>query len=181
VIVKFARHNLSPVLYLVFQCIKTPFWTYVFAVDIEAAVNRADTGFSFLFSIPTFLSSLGQLIYGSVIMHRQRSGFFDRGHYDGVQGRGADWHAGGYDSPPRGSYAAHSGTAAPPNPFRDPSRNPSPEPGSRQRLSSYSGASPPDIHPAFRQPGKGEAEIYYNAPEAAHQSYEMQSTAYRSS
>lgn len=66
----YTRQKLQPVTYLVHQCIKTVFWTLVLILDIVAAVGGEETGLAFLFSTVEFGSSLGQLMYGSIILHQ---------------------------------------------------------------------------------------------------------------
>ncbi|KAK4561162.1 hypothetical protein LTR86_005117 [Recurvomyces mirabilis] len=175
-IVLFARHRLNPITFLVFQCIKMCFWTYVFVASIINISGRGSFASSIIFSAPLFACSLGQLIYGSVIMHRKRKGLIGRGEYTGVKPSSQAW--GGYESPPRGSYAGYNPQGAPPNPFRDTSRASSPNPAARQEPMSYDTAPPVVSHPAHR---KGEAEMYYNTPGATNQSYELQNTGYRGS
>lgn len=168
-IILLARQKLTPVTYLVFQCIKAAFWTYIFVGDMIAVANYGIPGLALLFSVVLFATSIGQLIYGSVIMHRKRAGkLLFRGNYSGVE----SGHLAGHESPPRGSYAAYNPHGMPPGPFRDPSpdRAPSPAPSSSTAQQS--------LHPAFKQ--SGAASDHYDAT-AAQQSYEMQNTAYRAS
>lgn len=176
-IILFARHKLSPVTYLVFQCIKTVIWTFIFVVDIISAAEGNENAFSFLWTTVLFATSIGQLAYGSTIMHRKRTGFYERGAYRGVENAdGAATHLNtGYESPPRGSYAAYNPNGAPPNPFRDPSPAPS----------TAAAQNPAATHPAFRPSDVGgEASAYYDPPakydsnHGAPQSYEMQERAY---
>ncbi|KAK3621824.1 hypothetical protein LTR56_022560 [Elasticomyces elasticus] len=170
IIILFARGKLSPVTYLVLSCIKSIFWIFVFAIDIADAVRGAATGLAFLFSTVLFATSVGQVIYGAVIMHRKRKGVYMRGNYAGVETgyRGASRK----DSPPRSSYAGQRPSDLAPNPFKDPSREPSPAASARMPLvSEPAGPS----HPAFRK--SGEAESYYNN-EPAHHSFEMQHSAH---
>ncbi|KAK4546177.1 hypothetical protein LTR36_002314 [Oleoguttula mirabilis] len=171
VIALLARHKLTPVVYLVLQCIKSVFWTYIFVADIIGAVRyRYETGFSFIFTTVLFCTSVGQLAYGSVILHRKRKGKLPRrGRYAGVD---SGHLTAGYESPPRGSYAAYNPPNAPANPFRDPSpaRGPSPVP-------SAAAQEPTALHPAFRP--SGEATEYYNPSSVAQPSYEMQGKPYR--
>ncbi|KAK5124029.1 hypothetical protein LTR85_002226 [Meristemomyces frigidus] len=169
-IVLLARHKLTPVTYLVFQCVKTAFWTYPFIVDIVLSAHHYKTGLSFLFTVVLFCTSVGQLAYGSITLDRKRKGKLPhRGQYTGVEGGHL---AAGYETPPRGSYAAYNPYGAPPNPFRDPSpaRGPSP-------AASAPTQQPTAMHPAFRP--SGEANEYYDPSSVGDRSYEMQGTAYR--
>ena len=179
VIILFARHRLNPVTFLVLSTIKSVFWIFLFVVDIIDAV-RGDTnlGLAFLFSAVLFCTSVGQLIYGAVITHRKRRGIYaGRGTYGGVGGADGLGYRGAnatYDQTPRVSVSYASG-GAPPNPFRDPSREPSP--AAAQRVPLTAGQGPTASHPAFRS---GENESYYNNEPAHGPSFEMQ-TAYRDS
>jgi len=182
----FAKHKLRPATFLTLCVIKAIFWVFIFVLDIiDAAGTYRETGLAFLFSAVLFATSVGQVAYGAVIVHRKRKGTYSRGYYAGVTGAAGatGYRAGGYESPPRGSYAGYNPHGAPPNPFRDPSREPSPEPSARVPLvtppSQTSGLAPLSLaakHPAMRQ--SGEAEAYYDS-EAAKQSFEMQGSAYR--
>lgn len=67
----FARHALKPLVYLVFNCIKTAIWLFFLIFAIIDLIN----GGSFLgliLKIIFFFAFLGTLIYASVIYHRQR-------------------------------------------------------------------------------------------------------------
>ncbi|EMC91422.1 hypothetical protein BAUCODRAFT_328240 [Baudoinia panamericana UAMH 10762] len=179
----FARHRLSPVVYLVLHCIPGAFWIFIFVADIVEAVQGYQSGITFVFSTVLFLTTLAAVIYGSIVVHRNRKGTQGRGYYAGVEaGTSTGYIAPSYEDQTQGRYEpyAHQGTAPTaqglaPNPFRDQSREPSPAP-SASRL-SYTTAPPPSAaHPAYRK--SGEAETYYNG-EAAQQSYEMQGIAYK--
>ncbi|KAK0261819.1 hypothetical protein LTR91_025287 [Friedmanniomyces endolithicus] len=174
IIVLFARHKLNPVPFLVLSSVKALFWIVIFVLDIVASAGDANEVSGFLFSAVLFATSVGQLIYGAVIMSRSRKGVYTRGNYAGVE---TGYRGAGNASPPRGSYAGYNPHGAPPNPFRDPSRGPSPSAAQREPLvTEPAGPS----HPAFRK--SGEAESYYNN-EPPQNSFEMHNpaTAYRDS
>ncbi|KAK3072525.1 hypothetical protein LTR53_006661 [Teratosphaeriaceae sp. CCFEE 6253] len=172
-IVLFARHTLQPLTFVIFSSIKAVFWIFIFVVDI-IDVTRGNTSgivWAFLFSAVLFCTSVGQVAYAAVILHRTRKGAYTRGDYGDV--------AGGINTDYRGAdhkRAAKEGlgyAGAPPNPFRDPSREPSP--AAAQRVPLTAAQEPRAGHPAFR--GSGENESYYDR-EPAHASFEM-TTAYR--
>ena len=178
------RRKLTPITFLVFQCIKSLFWTAIFLLDIVTASAGVQNTGSFLWTTVVFATSIGQLVYGSVIVHRMRKGTLTRGAYRGVEGAGGHLNP-GYESPPRGSYAGWNPHGAPANPFRDPSPGPSVP-------STATGQESQATHPAFRPASTGgEASSYYDAGkydpvhhDNSHnvgQSYEMESTAYRPS
>lgn len=175
-IVLFARHKLQPVTFLVLSCIKSIFWIFIFAVDIADAVRGDTAGLvaAFALSAVLFLTSVGQIVYGAVVHHRKRKGITGRGNYGGVGGAGAGYRGADYDRTPRASVSYANG-GAPPNPFRDPSREPSP--AAAQRVPLTAAQEPSLSHPAFRK--SGENETYYNN-EPPHASFEM-TTAYRDS
>lgn len=188
-IVLFSRHKLTPVIYLVFQCIKAAFWTAIAVLIILASLEYylsiatvvlmvVFLGTSFGFDIsfhhrsthPRILMHTDrQLIYGSVIFHCHRKGKLSRrGRYAGVED-GPE--LANDDLPPRGSYAAYNPhNIAPLQPSSLANREPAPD---------YSGTSalqhPTTMHPAMRPIG-APAE-YYDAS-AAQPLYELQGTAY---
>ena len=108
---------------------------------------------------------IAQVIYGGVILHRQRTGKLAyRGDYaPAEQGQPLNH---GYHSSPRGSYANYDPNSAHQNPFRDPSSGPA---GPTAGMSK--------IHPAFRGNDASEG-LYANVPEAAATSYELQGVPY---
>ncbi|KAK0273044.1 hypothetical protein LTR35_012456 [Friedmanniomyces endolithicus] len=172
IIVLFARHKLNPVPFLVLSSIKALFWIVIFVLDIIELTSDTREASGFLFSAVLFATSVGQLIYGAVIMSRSRKGVYTRGNYAGVE---TGYRGAGNASPPRGSYAGYNPHGAPPNPFRDPSRGTSPSAAQREPLvTEPAGPS----HPAFRKSGEGES--YYNN-EPPQNSFEMHNpaTAYR--
>lgn len=123
------------------QVIKFIFFAFIFIADIiEFLKDKGETvGLGWIFSIVLFASSLGQLLYGSVIMHRKRKGLYIRGNYRNVEGGGQGLRTFEMahhqrDSLAAAPYDAHGPMA--PNPFRDQSREPSPEPSARVPLNA---------------------------------------------
>lgn len=50
-IILFAKHKLAIPTYLIFQCIKTVFWSYKLGSDIQSAVRDRYTSFYLLVSL----------------------------------------------------------------------------------------------------------------------------------
>ncbi|KAK3662281.1 hypothetical protein LTR22_006814 [Elasticomyces elasticus] len=71
-IILFARRNLSTTTYLVFQCLKGAGWAAMFLIDVIFA--RYGTAKDLLFTIVLLGTSVGQVAYGSVLVHRRRKG-----------------------------------------------------------------------------------------------------------
>ncbi|KAK5699295.1 hypothetical protein LTR17_023351 [Elasticomyces elasticus] len=71
-IILFARRNLSTTTYLVFQCLKGAGWAAMFLIDVIFA--RYGTAKDLLFTIVLLGTSVGQVAYGSVLVHRKRKG-----------------------------------------------------------------------------------------------------------
>ncbi|KAK3701068.1 hypothetical protein LTR37_015630 [Vermiconidia calcicola] len=151
-IILVACHRLGPVANIVIQSIKSLVWTVFFILAIIAAVDGSLTGLGFFLLLVLFLTCLGQLIYGAVIVHRKRKGTLYRGNYSLAEG-GHGLNTANHDR--SGSYTAHptSVSVPPPNPFRDSSPNTS------TTQAPYTAYNP-----------AGAAGNYYGAPQA----YEMQ-------
>ncbi|KAK5730833.1 hypothetical protein LTR15_000771 [Elasticomyces elasticus] len=71
-IILFARRNLSTTTYLVFQCLKGAGWAAMFLIDVIFA--RYGTAKDLLFTIVLLGTSVGQVAYGAVLVHRRRKG-----------------------------------------------------------------------------------------------------------
>ncbi|KAK5702548.1 hypothetical protein LTR97_003493 [Elasticomyces elasticus] len=71
-IILFARRNLSTTTYLVFQCLKGAGWAAMFMIDVIFA--RYGTAKDLLFTIVLLGTSVGQVAYGAVLVHRKRKG-----------------------------------------------------------------------------------------------------------
>lgn len=79
-VVLFARHALRPLVYLIFNCIKTTIWLFSL---IFAIIDLIDGGsiLGLILKIIFFFAFLGTLIYASVIYHRQRQSMrYDKLH-----------------------------------------------------------------------------------------------------
>ncbi|KAK5688564.1 hypothetical protein LTS10_000542 [Elasticomyces elasticus] len=86
-IILFARRNLSTTTYLVFQCLKGAGWAAMFLIDVIFA--RYGTAKNLLFTIVLLGTSVGQVAYGSVLVHRKRKGTLIHDcetHHKGVDG-----------------------------------------------------------------------------------------------
>ncbi|KAK3627709.1 hypothetical protein LTR56_019054 [Elasticomyces elasticus] len=86
-IILFARRNLSTTTYLVFQCLKGAGWAAMFLIDVIFA--RYGTAKDLLFTIVLLGTSVGQVAYGSVLVHRKRKGTLIHDcetHHKGVDG-----------------------------------------------------------------------------------------------
>ncbi|GIZ49769.1 hypothetical protein CKM354_001279600 [Cercospora kikuchii] len=154
-IILLARKRLSPTVVVTFNSILTLVWAVVLILQIvgTAAGARA-SALGFIFIIVVLATSLGKLIYSSVILHRYRIGqFATRGTYSSP----ANAEAGvAFDPTPSGPDTAYNPVPAPLNPFRDASRDPSPAAG---------------IH----HPTSGAAAAYYHTAPA----HDMQQTVVR--
>lgn len=134
-IVLYARKRLSPVVAVVLNTIATLVWAVFFILSlIGAARRRAALGF--IWVIVILATCLGKLIYTSVILHRFR------------RSRSATraWclHAGHAEA----GLDTNNLAGAPPNPFRDQSRDPSPAP---PQQSGSGAAANYVLHGAFIQ------------------------------
>ncbi|KAK3699512.1 hypothetical protein LTR37_016381 [Vermiconidia calcicola] len=152
-IISVARHTLGPVTNIVIQSIKSLVWTVFFVLAIIAAISGSLTGLSFFLIIILFLTCLGQLIYGAVIVHRKRKGTLYRGNYSLAEGG----HGGNTARDDRsGSYTAHP-TNAPAYP-------------TYSSKDSYSSPNTSTTQAPYRAYMPAEAPGSYGAPQA----YEMQ-------
>ncbi|EGP85682.1 unnamed protein product [Zymoseptoria tritici ST99CH_1A5] len=110
----FAVKKLSPVTVVVFNSINTAIWTAMLMLLIIASIVRNSIG-DWILVIILFLTSLGKLIYSSVMLHRRRRGrFAHRGEYTPAA-READtsYHPTSYGGPtPEISQSTQPGGAA---------------------------------------------------------------------
>ncbi|EOD49358.1 putative cys met metabolism pyridoxal phosphate-dependent enzyme protein [Neofusicoccum parvum UCRNP2] len=69
--IKYARHSLSPGIFLIISVIQTTFWTVLLILQIigSASLGRA---YITIFGVGCFLLYLGLLIYASTVYHRAR-------------------------------------------------------------------------------------------------------------
>lgn len=82
------RHRLGPITNIVFESIKTLFWTACFVYAVYyLSKTLAEVLFivALLVAVILFLLQLGLLIYGAVIMHRHRKGTLDLGQDSGAE------------------------------------------------------------------------------------------------
>ncbi|KAK5736148.1 hypothetical protein LTR17_007670 [Elasticomyces elasticus] len=91
-IILYARYKLRPIPYLVFQCLTAACWTTVLILDLLSL--HYGGAHDLLFSVVLCCTSIGQVAYGAVIVHRKRVGKLPRDQEDSNNGA------------PRGSYAA---------------------------------------------------------------------------
>ncbi|KAM0722888.1 hypothetical protein Q7P37_001086 [Cladosporium fusiforme] len=82
-----AAHRLNPSFHLASACIKTTIWTIWFILSAAASAHvGSSSALDVVLSLLVALCAIGQLIYGSIIVHRVRTGFYrNDGHvtYDG--------------------------------------------------------------------------------------------------
>ncbi|OQO07532.1 hypothetical protein B0A48_07229 [Cryoendolithus antarcticus] len=71
-IVLYARKRLTPTIHLSSVCVKTVLWVFYFILTAIGAARGSGVGF--ILAIALVATCLGQLIYGSVIVHRKRKG-----------------------------------------------------------------------------------------------------------
>ncbi|TKA22467.1 hypothetical protein B0A50_08010 [Salinomyces thailandicus] len=160
------RYTLKPKTYLIFQCVKSVFWTYYFAITFFWKYSSLwYGGLQFVSSAPLFATSTGQLAYGSVIMHRQRKGKL---HHSMTEHGSV---SGDHDTPPRGSYTSWNPTDSPQHPPSYPGED---SKGARTVSPTPSASS--SVRPM--KSDDAAARAYYSV-NAAEQSYELQGTAYR--
>lgn len=172
-IILYAKRNLQPVTYLVFQCVKWPLWGFIFINNILAATYYASqTDLAFLFSIVLFLTSTGQLAYASVIMDRKRKGRFER--IRDIE----------TTSPPASAAGNRTGSI----PLEPQSRSGAADRGTLPEAgtSSWSSrAAPPPSYDPVEDGGRappslsGKSGANYYTSEAAQESYDLQGVAYR--
>lgn len=135
-IILMARHRLHPVTNIVFQCIKGAIWTaYLISTAIGTGELPSRYVSGLIYVLILFLSQLGLLVYGSVILHRHRKGTLYRGQYSRAEAgtAGPLTYNAGYNAPPFENPAAgvsYEGASSmmAGSPFRDTSRDPSPAP-----------------------------------------------------
>lgn len=115
--VLYARRVLSPVLLLVFACLKTLAWGAYFVLSIISAVRGSVGWLDLLLSLVLALTSLTQLVLGAKYTHRKRKGTLDnRGNYKAA----VTGHVEGGANP--GYYAGAQTTY--PQPYGQPQQNP---------------------------------------------------------
>ncbi|KAK5720410.1 hypothetical protein LTR17_015047 [Elasticomyces elasticus] len=88
-IILFACYKLRPIPYLVFQCLTAACWTTVLIMDLIVGTQR-----DLFFSVVLSCTTIGQIAYGAVIVHRMRIGKLPLDQ------------EGSNNGAPRGSYAA---------------------------------------------------------------------------
>ncbi|KAL0932301.1 uncharacterized protein CTRU02_213254 [Colletotrichum truncatum] len=76
-IVKRSRRTLTPLFFLVANCIQTAIWTVIFGLTVAASLGSPIT---IVVSLVIYISFLNMLLYGSIIYHRHRKGTL-RGDY----------------------------------------------------------------------------------------------------
>ncbi|KJX95814.1 hypothetical protein TI39_contig1021g00019 [Zymoseptoria brevis] len=78
----FGMKKLSPVTMVVFNSLNMLIWTVLLILVIISAVSVRGTALGFVFVIVLCATSLGKLIYSSIMLHRHRRGrFAHRGEY----------------------------------------------------------------------------------------------------
>ncbi|KAK7541679.1 hypothetical protein IWX49DRAFT_592416 [Phyllosticta citricarpa] len=70
-IVKFARRNLRPKTFLIFNTIQTTFWAAILVIDIVGSIKHR-SALNFLFALIVFALFLGLFIYAIIIYRRSR-------------------------------------------------------------------------------------------------------------
>ncbi|KAK8185553.1 hypothetical protein BC567DRAFT_188199 [Phyllosticta citribraziliensis] len=70
-IVKFARRNLRPKTFLIFNTIQTTFWAAILVIDIVGSIKHR-SALNFLFALIVFALFLGLFIYAVIIYRRSR-------------------------------------------------------------------------------------------------------------
>lgn len=148
IIALFARQKLGPITFVVFQSITTFWWAVWFLLSLVTVAASRGGELDLAFFAVLFFSSLGQLIYGSILLNRKRKGYYElRGNYSDVNADNTGSY--GFQSAPAGSYAAYNPHRnAPPSAFR----------GTQPELSAQPSVAVQ--HPAFRE--SGDADDYYN-------------------
>lgn len=99
------RFTLAPKFYLAFQSIKTLLWTIMLILTCYGA-GLFIGAFYYIISIALVFASIGQLVYGSVVLDRQRTGRLSDKEIRAPQ----------QDGPASGGQADRN----PQNPFEDP-------------------------------------------------------------
>ncbi|KAI7235105.1 hypothetical protein KC330_g4443 [Hortaea werneckii] len=99
------RFTLAPKLYLAFQSFKTPLWTIMLILTCYEA-DLFIGAFYYIISVALIFASIGQLVYGSVVLDRQRTGRSSDKEIEAPQ----------QDGPASGRQADRN----PQNPFEDP-------------------------------------------------------------
>ncbi|KAF6803044.1 hypothetical protein CSOJ01_11166 [Colletotrichum sojae] len=78
-IIKRSRRTLTPLFFLIANCIETGIWTVLFVLSM-IGISGTTRGLSIIVAIVVYASFFGMLIYASVIFHRHRKGTL-RGDY----------------------------------------------------------------------------------------------------
>lgn len=99
------RFTLAPKLYLAFQSIKTLLWTIMLILTCYGA-GLFIGAFYYIISVALVFASIGQLVYGSVVLDRQRTGRLGDKEIGALQ----------HDGPSNRREAERD----PQNPFEDP-------------------------------------------------------------
>ncbi|XXH05552.1 hypothetical protein Hte_011983 [Hypoxylon texense] len=98
-IVLIARKSMPPALYLSFACIKTAIWGIIFILNLISL-----SVISIILSLILLATSLMQLIYGAILVHRKRKGTLRGGSYAPAANPQGSLEAGGYGGAPQPGY-----------------------------------------------------------------------------
>ncbi|KAI4860387.1 hypothetical protein F4820DRAFT_461741 [Hypoxylon rubiginosum] len=99
-IVLISRKSMPPALYLSFACIKTTIWGIIFILNLISL-----SVISIILSLILLATSLMQLIYGAILVHRKRKGTLRGGNYAPAANPQGSLEAGGYGgAPPQPGY-----------------------------------------------------------------------------
>ncbi|KAL7620307.1 hypothetical protein AAE478_009301 [Parahypoxylon ruwenzoriense] len=97
-IILITRKRMPPALYLTSACIKTTIWGVIFILNIISL-----TILSIVLTLVLFATSLMQLIYGAILVHRKRRGTLTGGNYTAaINPQGVP--EAGYGAPQPGYY-----------------------------------------------------------------------------
>ncbi|KAI0178864.1 hypothetical protein GGR52DRAFT_569770 [Hypoxylon sp. FL1284] len=132
-IVLIARKQMPPVLYLTFASIKTGIWGIIFILDLVTL-----SVISIILSLILLATSLLQLIYGAILIHRKRKGTLRGGSYAAATRAPGLLEAGACGAPQPGSYYAPRGVGVGSTEYKPaadvcaaPSPAPTPSPASQ--------------------------------------------------
>ncbi|KAI6081567.1 hypothetical protein F4821DRAFT_24915 [Hypoxylon rubiginosum] len=97
-IVLIKRKSMPPALYLSFACIKTTIWGIIFILNLISL-----SVISIILTLVLLATSLMQLIYGAILVHRKRKGTLRGGNYAPAVNPQGNNLEGGYGAPPQQS------------------------------------------------------------------------------
>ncbi|KAH7027774.1 uncharacterized protein B0I36DRAFT_327877 [Microdochium trichocladiopsis] len=186
-IVFIAKGVMKPAIYLSFACIKTLIWVILF---ILACLSAAAA--SILLTLAAAATCIAQLVYGSIVVHRNRKGTLRGGKYNAaatghVEGQLYTPNTGSAQPPqtqgyenystgipaPSGNYSQQGyGGASPYVPpsateYKSPVPSPAPQHAQQAPYSTY--APPPNNQHGYYAP----QQQYYGGPPAPAGSYEL--------